>query len=305
MPQKARKTITEAEVLENSGAGSFYHLKLRTDESAFFDLRPGRFIELDASQLALPTAEKIPEDVLDKSDRKVTLRRPFSFCNAETAGSKTVLELIYCVLGPATVRMISLRPGDTVSIIGPLGNGFDVPDNIENAVLVAGGMGAPPLQHLASLLSEKYPRIRTKAFVGAASKTRLPWFDVRFEGERVNIRAFSKYDIETVVCTDDGSAGFKGFVTEQLEKTLSEGDLSPERTMIYACGPEGMLAETARIAGKHEMPCRVSMERMMACGIGLCQSCAVKVKSAEPPGWRYKLCCKDGPVFDADEVIFE
>ena len=119
------------------------------------------------------------------------------------------------------------------------------------------------------------------------------------------IPAFAKLGIPSAVATDDGSAGYRGFITKRLALWLNEQAALPlERTIIYACGPEPMLAAVARIASERNIDCQVSMERRMACGIGVCQSCAVECRVEGSNETIYKLCCQDGPVFDARTVVF-
>jgi dihydroorotate dehydrogenase electron transfer subunit len=114
---------------------------------------------------------------------------------------------------------------------------------------------------------------------------------------------FARYSINSFVATDDGSAGFRGLVSTCLLDWLKQNNINPAETVIYACGPNAMLASVAKLAAEKSIDCFVSMEEMMACGIGLCQSCAVKCK-ADGAGEHYKLCCKDGPVFNAKDVVF-
>ncbi len=193
------------------------------------------------------------------------------------------------------------------------------------ALLVVGGMGAPPIRCLAKHLRAEHPEIKAVAFVGAKSAAALPFeghFDQISSHVDFFIPAFAKFGIPSVVATDDGSAGSRGFITERLSRWLDEQkDWSPEATVLYACGPEAMLAAVARVAGERAIDCQVSMERRMACGIGLCQSCAVECRPAPGPEGRcasglrvgvegseetvYKLCCQDGPVFDARTVVFQ
>ena len=109
--------------------------------------------------------------------------------------------------------------------------------------------------------------------------------------------------VRSFVATDDGSAGFKGTVTDCLVEWLNQNNPKPAETIIYACGPRAMIASIAAVARDKKIDCQVSMEEMMACGIGLCQSCAVKCRT-DVASETYKLCCKDGPVFDAKEVVF-
>jgi dihydroorotate dehydrogenase electron transfer subunit len=145
--------------------------------------------------------------------------------------------------------------------------------------------------------------------VGARTAEALP-----FEGHLDEIArqlgfcvpAFAKLGIPSIVATDDGSKGFHGLVTDRLAQWLDENSSQrQEETMIYACGPEPMLARVAKIAEQREIDCQVSMERRMACGIGLCQSCAVECRVPDSTETVYRLCCKDGPVFDARDVVWE
>jgi len=283
--------------LEFSGAGA----------EAFANFKPGQFAELDVSSTALPPAEAIPEDLVDVSGRRILLRRPFSFCDVTAKDNKTFAEILYCVVGPATLRMTTLAAGDSVSIIGPLGNGFWVPEGKKTALLVAGGMGAGPLEYLAKVLTADYSDIEVIAFAGAKTVKELP-FERRLDeiSQQLGflLPEFARYGIESLVATDDGSAGFAGLVTNCLSEWLGKSDLAGENVIIYGCGPEQMLGRMAEIAKQKKIDCQVSMERVMACGIGLCQSCAVECRVAESSETVYKLCCEDGPVFDAKDVIF-
>lgn len=304
---------------------------------AFAKTRPGQFAQFDLSNVALPAPEAIPDDLKDAATKQILLRRPFSFARVAKevsppihpgAGSashsamppsaahpsthvgtgKIIVEVVYCVLGPATLRMTTLVKGNLINIIGPLGNGFTVPAGKKRAILVAGGMGSPPLEHLAQVITAEHPTLDAIAFAGAKSKEDLP-----FERPLDNLSReigfwlgeFARYSISSFVATDDGSAGFKGLVSNCIIDWLSQNSISlnPAETIIYACGPRSMLATIAKFARDKKIDCQISMEEMMACGIGLCQSCAVKCK-ADGPGETYKLCCKDGPVFDAKEIVF-
>ncbi len=284
--------------LEFPGAGA----------KALADFQPGQFVQVDVSNLALPAVDRIPPDLRDVSKRSVLLRRPFSFADVTVGPEKTTAELLYCVLGPGSLRLTTLSRGDSLSLIGPLGHGFSVPPGKRLALLVVGGMGAPPIRCLAKLLRIEYPRMKVIAFVGAKTAASLP-FEGQFEEmpERIDsfIPAFAKFGIPSAVTTDDGSAGRRGFITERLARWLDEQrDWSPPGTIIYACGPEAMLAATARLAAERGIECQVSMERRMACGIGVCQSCAVECRVEGTDETAYRLCCQDGPVFDSRAVVF-
>jgi dihydroorotate dehydrogenase electron transfer subunit len=180
-------------------------------------------------------------------------------------------------------------------------------------------MGAPPLEHLAQMRTANHKEIEPIAFVGAKSKGDLP-----FERQLDNISQelefwlaeFGRYVVRSLVATDDGSSGFKGTVTNCLLDWFSRNSPNLIETIIYACGPTSMLASVAKVAADKKIDCQVSMEEMMACGIGLCQSCAVKCVAPAgggiPAGGKgtnsgdsvYKLCCKDGPIFDARQIVF-
>jgi dihydroorotate dehydrogenase electron transfer subunit len=295
----------------------FYRLGLQftgAGAEAFGATRPGQFAQFDVSNIALPAPEAIPEELKDAAARQILLRRPFSFARVVKDKGTTTAEVVYCVLGPATLRMTTLTKGASISVIGPLGNGFTVPAGKKKALLVAGGMGSPPLEHLAQVL----PTIDAIAFAGAKTAGELP-FEKRLDGISRELGfwlvEFGRYSISSFVATDDGSAGFKGLVSDCLLDWLNQNSPKPAETIIYACGPRAMLASVAHIARDQKIDCQVSMEEMMACGIGLCQSCAVKCVAppgggipiggkADGAGEHYKLCCKDGPVFDAREVAF-
>ncbi len=307
------KGVFEAFVSSNRQIGQrFYRLRLdfsRDGASAFADFQPGQFAELDLSGTALPSVKTIPEDLLDTAGRKILLRRPFSFTDVTTNRDKTFADLLYCVVGPATLRMTTLSAGDSVSVIGPLGNGFSIPDGKRTALLVAGGMGVPPLLHLTKVLTADFraTRIEVIAFAGAKTAMELPFegrLDEISQQLGFSIPEFARYGIESLVATDDGSAGYHGFVTDCLAERLGQTDLAAKDIVIYSCGPEPMLARVSEIAKDKNIDCQVSMERRMACGIGLCQSCAVQCRLNGSNETVYKMCCKDGPVFDSREVVF-
>lgn len=308
----AAKGDFTAVVTANRHIGScFYRLSLQffhQGAQAFAQTVPGQFGQLDLSGTALPAAEKLDWQQADTMGRGIILRRPYSFCEVTAKDDKTTVEILYCAVGPASLRMTTLKPADKINVIGPLGNGFSIPQGKTAAVLVIGGMGAPPIQHLAAVLSQKHPDIYPLVFAGAKTKTELP-FDGRVDEVSKEIgfpiSAFAKFGVESQIATEDGSAGFAGPVTACLNAWLDENDVTAEKAIIYACGPEAMLAEVARIAETKKIDCQVSMERRMACGIGVCQSCAVECKTGAGGKTEYKLCCKDGPVFDAKEVVFQ
>jgi len=314
MPEKCsslNRGVFEAIVSFNKQIGQRFHrLKLEFSQGgarAFANFEPGQFAELDLSGTALPSPGTIPEDLFDTAGRMILLRRPFSFTDVTTEDDNTFAELLYCVVGPATLRMTNLSAGDSVSVIGPLGHGFRVPGGKKIALLVAGGMGVPPLQHLAKVLMEQTDGIEVIAFAGAKTANELPFEDLLDEISQqlgFSLPEFAKYGIESLVATDDGSACYHGLVTDCLAEWLGRSGFASADMIIYSCGPDAMLARVAQIAKEKNIDCQVSMERMMACGIGLCQSCAVECRVNGSSETIYKMCCEDGPVFDSREVVF-
>jgi dihydroorotate dehydrogenase electron transfer subunit len=310
--QKSKGTFT-ATVLSNRRIREcFWTMDLEftgAAATAFAAFQPGQFVQVDVTGLGLPAENLIPPELRDASKRKTLLRRPFSFADVTAGTDRTTAELLYCMVGPASLRLTTLRRGDSLGLLGPLGHGFSIPPGKRLALLVVGGMGAPPIRCLAKRLRADHPGTSVVAFVGARTAQSLP-FEGQFEEmpDRVDvfIPAFAKFGIPSAVTTDDGSAGRRGFITERLAQWLDEQrDGSPEGTIIYACGPEAMLAAVARLAAERNIDCQVSMERRMGCGFGVCQSCAIECRVEGSDETIYKLCCQDGPVFDARTVVFE
>ena len=310
-PSATNKGVFSAAVTANKRIGlRYYRLGLEFSmeaAAAFAKAKAGQFAELDLSSTALPKSENIPEELVDAAGRNVLLRRPFSFADVTAKKDKTSVEILYCVVGPGSLRMTTLSAGDTISVIGPLGNGFDVPKEKKLFLLVAGGMGAGPLIYLAKVLTADYPSIEVVAFAGAKSADELPFerrLDQISQELGFAVPEFARYGIKSLVATDDGSAGFGGLVTNCFSQWLGQNKPAGRDTIIFGCGPEAMLKRTAEIAKEKNIDCQVSMERMMACGIGVCQSCAVECRLPDSNETVYKLCCEDGPVFESKEVIF-
>jgi len=212
------------------------------------------------------------------------LRRPFGAYKIH----RQKVEILYKVVGEATKILSAKKKGGTLDILGPLGNGFDIkspmPADQAGAILVAGGHGVAPLYALASAIAKtRNARNNLTVFIGAKTKKHV-----------VCDKDFRKLGAKVYIATDDGSKGYRGLVTNLLSRLLRAKEAT-----IYACGPKAMLKETAKVAKQHGIPCRLSLEEYMACGIGTCLGCAVKTRSG------YKMVCKDGPVFDAGEIIWQ
>jgi len=237
-----------------------------------FDMaKPGQFVMVRTGTEAAPL-----------------LRRPFSLLGLiREADCVTGIEILFKVVGKGTERLARCRDGDRLSVIGPLGNAFIVPAACRQLVLVAGGIGVPPIRFLArSMLDQDGDLHRCVVFVGGRTKDDL-----------VCITDFDLPGFLLDVSTEDGSQGSQGMVTRSLEKALDAGP----KDLICACGPSGMLKAVCTIAVERGIACQVSIEAMMACGMGACLGCAVKVKD---DGARYRHVCVDGPVFDAQRLVW-
>jgi dihydroorotate dehydrogenase electron transfer subunit len=257
------------------------HYRLVLSLPSFPPTQPGQFLQMATG----------PQTIL---------RRPFSLAGRRYGVEGVELDIIHRVVGMATQWMSQLRPGGQVSVIGPLGNAFTLPPGAETALLVGGGVGIPPMLYLATKLAAR----KAVAFVGAVTKDLLP---VTLAGSEVE--EFARYGIASVVSTDDGSFGQRGFVTHALEKYLDA--VESQAAVIYTCGPELMMKRVAAIAAERRIECQVAVERAMACGMGTCQSCCIKVRKPDasaPPlagsEWCYRLACTDGPVFRGAELLW-
>ncbi len=239
------------------------------------------------------------------TDSEPLLRRPLSL---HRIISGDTLQFLYRVKGKGTGLLSKKMAGEKLDILGPLGKGFFISSDMKEAILVAGGIGIAPLFSLAEELKNK--EISVKFIIGGKSKK-----DILCEDELRSI------GLEVYVSTEDGSYGKGGLVTDILEDYIKTQD-SRLQTQIYACGPKPMLKKVSEIAGTYPCKCLVSLEERMACGVGACLGCAVKVrvKSSEfgvrrkkskdsqlltPDSQLYKMVCKDGPVFNAEEIDWE
>lgn len=208
------------------------------------------------------------------------------------------LDIVYLAVGKMTRRLALIEPGKPLEMWGPLGNGFP-PVATKHLVMVAGGIGQTPFLTLAKeyLGLETYgdparrvPRAdRVTLCYGARSREHL-----------AGVEEFRRAGVEVRVSTDDGSVGHHGFVTQLVEPAMAG---LPEDCRIVCCGPEPMMEATAKLAQRLGVPCQVSLETPMACGMGICFSCVAKIRDAWG-NWDYKRTCVEGPVFDAESVDF-
>lgn len=238
------------------------------------------------------------------------VRRPLSISRVVRDGGRVRLDLLIRIVGTGSRFLATRPPGASLDVVGPLGNHFTPPDGDRLCVLVGGGCGLAPIFGLADYLAGLGHRCI--CFLGAADVTDMPVTFLRppvatqQRAEVVStIAEFAEDEIPAVLATDDGSAGYHGFVTDALEVYLNEAGPA-EPPALYGCGPSGMLKALSDLAARREMPCQVSLEGFMGCGIGVCLSCARKRRDpTSEKGWTFRLTCRQGPVVDAREIVWE
>lgn len=199
------------------------------------------------------------------------LRRPFSICDVENES----IFFLFDLHGEGTKILSKKNVGDELDILGPLGKGFNLEGNYETAVIVAGGLGSAPFPFLIKKMD---PAKNIKCLVGARSSELVVTYQLK----------------NVFIATDDGSEGFKGNVVELLKNEIH----SLQKIRIFACGPNVMLKALQEYCIANKLDCQISVECPMACGFGICQGCPIETYDKQS----YKLVCKDGPVFNADEV---
>jgi len=249
---------------------SYHKIGLKTGP-AFAEIVPGQFVML-----------RLPEHM------GTFLRRPFSIHGIlRNEEAYEGIEILYNVVGEGTRNLSRCRPDDRVGIIGPLGNGFSIPEAARCIYLAAGGIGIAPIRFLVSSLVRRCgDRCDISVFLGGRTREDLLCRDEVFA-----------LGVTVHMTTDDGSEGEKGLVTDALKRALAV----KRPDIVCACGPHGMLKQVAKTAKHASVPCQVSLESHMACGIGACLGCAVE--SIHGSGF-YQHVCKDGPVFDAEALMW-
>jgi dihydroorotate dehydrogenase electron transfer subunit len=291
-----------------------FRLTLRCD--SFPPTAPGQFVQVACRDLDRPFAEAreydwSPGQRLEPGARTLLepaamLRRPFSLAGRRETASGVELQIIHRVVGVGTRWLSELKPGDTCHLLGPIGNVFTPPPEGGIALLVGGGAGRKAIAFAGATSRELLSLTITDDAPPPASETSCdPLY---------NVAEFASAGVPAVLCTDDGSYGYRGFVTGALEAYLDRwitDNADRMRAVIYTCGPEAMMKRVAEIAMRRQIACQVCVERAMACGMGTCQSCCIKVKKADPSkpplagsDWCYRLACTDGPVFPADVLLW-
>lgn len=259
-----------AQLVDNHAlSGGYFTLRFMTDSACgapLAGIEPGQFIM-----------------VRGEWGREMLNPRAFSVLDASPDGSFSILIKIY---GRGTAALSALRPGDAVTITGPLGRGFGPPADATQ-LLVAGGVGLPPL-HLQA---------RRAAAADRADAVEM-FYGGRDADDLVLTDALDAWGVKTTFATEDGSRGHRGFVTVALEARLEAAKAAGEAVEVLACGPTPMLRAVRTLGLAHDVRTLLCLEEEMACGFGVCLGCAVPVRGPKP----YKYCCSDGPVFDAREV---
>jgi len=277
------KILSNIEVAE-----SHFRMELACSEIASI-ARPGQFVHLLVHQRNDPL-----------------LRRPFTIYRAKNGS----IEILFQTIGRGTHLLSQKRPGDEVRVMGPLGNSFFIPDELGIAILVGGGIGIASLMMLAEELERKGKR--SLGLIGAQNYSRIFCVD-----------EFQSVGVEVHVSTDDGSCGYHGLVTELLRqillnyasritfhvgfdtlRTQPKSHFTHHASRIYACGPDGMLKSVAQIATEFHIPAQLALENRMACGVGACLGCVLKLKSPDGES-EYKRVCIEGPIFDAQEIVWD
>ena len=259
----------KAKILWNKKIGhSYYRIGLKCSNE-YSCAKPGQFVMLRLYDQIAPL-----------------LRRPFSIHRLIVRDKRVEgIELLYKVVGECTKKLSMSGKGDIVDIVGPLGNGFIIPDNCHRIFIVAGGVGVAPMLFLVLSLQEKGVDLsKCTIFIGGRTKD-----DILCKDYFLNLK------MKVYITTDDGSAGIKGLVADPFKSAIKEN----QPDIICACGPLAMLRSVALIAEMHAVPCQVSIETIMACGIGACLGCAVEGKDNTD---KYLHVCMDGPVFDAGAI---
>jgi dihydroorotate dehydrogenase electron transfer subunit len=277
-------SYTKAQVLEhNAFAGNQYVLRLKAPTIAQRS-KPGQFVHIQC-------ADEIP------------LRRPLSIMRSSSEGW---IEVLYKPVGSGLAALARAPVGHAISVLGPIGNGFDWSRNPQHILALGGGVGIPPMIFAAQVL--RNADVSLYVYFGSE----IP-FPLELTGntldtpgidgtEKLAAALLSDWGIPCVLCSRSALPGsHAGFVTELADRTLAQLTADERaQTLLIACGPQPMLAASARLARQHNVECQLALEEYMACGVGGCAGCTVEVHTED--GIRMQRVCVDGPVFDAASI---
>jgi dihydroorotate dehydrogenase electron transfer subunit len=231
--------------------------------------KPGQFVNVKVSENTTDPLLRIPLGIHAVRNKRV--------------------KMLYKVVGQATEILSAKRKGEMLDVLGPIGNGYDLSPLSKkgaSAALVAGGHGVAPLYGLAEAITKRKKKVAF--FTGAGTADHI-----------VCDKELRKLGVKVYIATEDGSQGKKCYVTDILKEHFERTSDDKKRMIIYACGPRPMLAAVARFSKQVGVPAQVSLDAYMACGTGACLGCAIETVDG------YKLVCKDGPVFDAQEIRWD
>ena len=264
-----------AMILSNAEVSPGYWRMRLTAPQEFASASPGQFVMVRVSGAIDPL-----------------LRRPFGIFDVgihtpaqSGAVAQPYFEMLYRVVGKGTALLSTLHETDLLDILGPLGKGFNPGPADEEKLIVGGGVGLAPLYLLARQLVAHSP---VRLFAGGRTRDDI-----------LCITEFERLGVECYTATEDGSLGEQGLVTEALIRRL---DAHKGRAAIFACGPHGMLNAVATIATDRSIPCQVSLEGYMACGLGACLGCVAPGHGHSTESPDFRCVCTDGPVFESGEL---
>lgn len=267
-----------AEVTSNKPLSAEYNVLALAAPAIAAAAAPGQFVMIKAG---------IGHDPL--------LRRPFSVFEVlrDAHGDPKGISILNKRIGASTSLLYEARPGRRIDCLGPLGRPFTPVEPPIEAWMIAGGVGLAPFAALAEALRGR--GVPSTLYYGARRASELFYLDF-----------FRSLGVEVVTTTEDGTAGERGRVTLPLERALATRATATSRApvMLYVCGPEPMMAATARLASRYDAPCFVSMERTMGCGLGGCYSCVVPIR-APNGGFHHVRSCIEGPVMAGDQIVWD
>ncbi len=288
--QKNRNTIfvEDGEVMSLTAfPGQQFIMRIRAPRCAAA-AKPGNFVHISCSELR-------------------PMRRPMSIMRARDDW----IEILFKIVGDG-LRLLSQKTvGDRLSVLGPIGTPFSPSPERPNVLLIGGGVGIPPMVFVADYLRQDNSGWTPLAILGSEipfpfdllpSKLATPWLPAELNR---TMPLLESWGVPARLATLAGFEGcFEGYVTELAERWLSTlTDAERAKSEIFACGPTPMLRAVAALAGRYGLPCQVSLEEYMACAVGGCAGCAVRIETADGPAM--KRVCVDGPVFDAATVVWE
>lgn len=222
-----------------------------------------------------------------KNSKDPLIRRPFSFYSIDE--SCGIIKILYEVKGIGTKLLSSYKEGEYLDVLAPMGNGFQMNNSIQGAVLVGGGVGGAPMVAVAKSLVDMGIK-DIQILLGAQTRDKI-----------IPTSGFEALGLEVQLATEDGSCGHHGYVTDLLTPILDK--INHKKYTVMACGPQPMLKTTAEICNSKNCPCQLSMDAIITCGVGACQGCVCKVK--EDSEEIYHRACIEGPVFNSQEVVWD